>query len=197
MEDIVSTAAGGQQMSSVDGIYGSTPWPGRAANRLGHWGGQLLIAAIFGAIALRLHPLPFDSPLFLALPLTLFAAVIVSWLLMRQHDRRLCEPCMAAMPLNAAETAARYGRRFRVTHLGARKGIVLAYFAALVGSAFLPGKPGLVIWTVMQASMIYLVLSYSSHRRFQPWCPQCSDGGGGEDVALDAPDPVPTGHQHV
>jgi hypothetical protein len=183
-------------MSSVDGTFGSAPWPGRAANRLGHYGSQILIASIFAAIALRLHPLPYDSPLFLAAPVALIVVLLASWLLMRQHDRRLCEQCMSSMPLNAAQTAARYGRRFQVTHLGQRKRIVAGYLAALIGSAFLPGTVGLIIWTLMQTTMVYLVLSYSAHRRFQPWCPQCNNGGG-EDQDVDTPDPVPTGHQHV
>jgi len=56
-------------------------------------------------------------------------------------------------------------------------------------------RNGLVIWTAVQASMIYLVLSYSSHRMLQPWCPLCSDNGGGNWKDVETPDPVPQGYQ--
>jgi hypothetical protein len=36
------------------------------------------------------------------------------------------------------------------------------------------------------------VLSYSTHRKLQPWCPQCR-GGNGSDEDVDVPEPVPTG----
>jgi hypothetical protein len=40
--------------------------------------------------------------------------------------------------------------------------------------------------------MIYLIMSYVSHRRQQPWSPWCSDGGGGSDHDDDVtPPPVP------
>jgi hypothetical protein len=155
----------------------------------------MLIGAILCAIALRLHPLPAGSVISLMVPIGVMALVITSWLLMRQHDRRLCESCMGTMPLNAAEVAAKRRRRFAVTHLGSNKPLVAAYLIVLIGSAFIPGLVGLVIWTAAQASMIYLVLAYSSHRKLQPWCPWCNERGPGEDEVIDAPDPVPHGYQ--
>jgi hypothetical protein len=44
--------------------------------------------------------------------------------------------------------------------------------------------------------MIYLVLSYTTHRRLQPWCPACSGGDGGREDA-DAPEPIPTGSHNA
>jgi hypothetical protein len=43
-------------------------------------------------------------------------------------------------------------------------------------------------WAIIQLSMIYLIMSQSTHRKLQPWCPWCSAGGGGSEV--DEPDPV-------
>jgi hypothetical protein len=183
-------------MTSID-YFGATPWPSRMAAWWGHRAANVLIGAIFAAIALRLHPLAAGSMLSLLAPVSVMVLVITSWLLMRQHDRRLCESCMSTMPLNAAEVAARRRMRFQVTHLGSNKALVVSYLIVLVGSAFVPGMVGLLVWTAAQLSMIYLVLSYSSHRKLQPWCPWCNERGPGEDDEVDAPDPVPHGYQRV
>jgi hypothetical protein len=181
-------------MASIE-YSGATPWPGKMAAWWGHRSSRLLIGAIMGSILLRLRPLPAGTVISLMVPIALMALVITSWLLMRKHDRRLCESCMSTMPLNAAAVAARRIRRFRVTHLGSNKVLVVGYLIVLVGSAFVPGTFGLIVWTAAQLSMIYLVLAYSSHRTLQPWCPWCSDNGGGHDQEVDAPDPVPQGYQ--
>ena len=73
--------------------------------------------------------------LFTSLALLVF--VVVTWLFMRQHDRRLCERCAASMPLNAAEHAARYSRRFRLAHAGSNPWVMVPYLIVLVGSNFL------------------------------------------------------------
>jgi hypothetical protein len=187
---------GGKSMSSIE-YLGGEPWPSRIATRWGHQGARLLIAAIIGSITLRLRPPPAGTALSLMVPVAVMALVITSWLLMRQHDRRLCEACMRTMPLNASEQAARQVSRFRVTHLGSNKLLVVGYLVFLVGSAFVPGRLGLAVWTSAQLSMIYLVLSYSSHRRLQPWCPWCNERGPGEDHDVQAPDPMPNGYQRV
>jgi hypothetical protein len=183
-------------MTSIE-YFGADPWPSRMAAWWGHRASTLLIGAILAAVVLRLHPLPAGTLLSIMVPLGVMALVITSWLLMRQHDRRLCESCMGTMPLNAAEVAARRTRRFRVTHLGSNKVLVIAYLVVLIGSAFIPGRIGLGIWTAAQLSMVYLVLSYSTHRKLQPWCPWCHERGGGEDEDVDAPDPVPQGYQNA
>jgi hypothetical protein len=30
--------------------------------------------------------------------------------------------------------------------------------------------------------MVYLIAANATHRRLQPWCPWCSEGGGGSEV---------------
>lgn len=173
-------------MSSIEM---SAAWPGRAAGRMGHYGAKILIGAILAAIALRVDPLPSGTLLSVMVPVMVMAVVLISWLMMRQHDRRLCEHCMASMPLDATAQAARYRSRFDVAHLGSSRSVVIGYLALLIGSAFVPGLAGEIFWTVMQLSMVYLVLSYSTHRRLQPWCPYCR--GGGEDDKVDTPEPLP------
>jgi hypothetical protein len=168
----------------------SLPGIGRA----GHWASSVLIWSIIAAVALGVVPLPAGTPGAMWLPLALFAIVIGSWLLMRQHDRRLCEHCAQSMPLNAAEVAAAYRYRFATAHANRRT--IVSYLVVLIGANVLlvaGGQPGRYLWALIQLSMVYLVLAYSSHRRFQPWCPQCRNDGGGGDSWIDAPEPTPSG----
>jgi hypothetical protein len=155
--------------------------------RWGHYSPQLLSAAIAGAIALGVRPMEPSLALVLT-ALGLLAFVLVTWALMRQHDRRLCESCAAAIPLNAAEQSARYRRRFWLAHSGSNPWYLLPYLALLVGSNFFTGSVGRLVWAVVQASMIYLIMAHSTHRRLQPWCPWCSDDGGGDPVSVWEPD---------
>ncbi|HLY33700.1 MAG TPA: hypothetical protein VKQ07_04140 [Jatrophihabitantaceae bacterium] len=169
------------------------PWSSRVSERWGHHSPELLIASIGGAIVLG-----FDSPpgyTGIAASIGLMAFIIASWLVMRKHDRALCELCLRSMPLNPSDEAKRRQRRFWMAHTGSEKRFILPYMVVLIGSNFAPGLPGRIFWAVMQSSMIYLILSYSTHRRLQPWCPWCSDGGGGaehkdDDPVTPEPDPV-------
>src|SRR5690349_10419478 len=92
----------------------------------GHWSPQLLIASIVAIIVLGLRPAP-PTPTTLLMSAFLLAFVIVTWLLMRQHDRRLCEACAASIPLNPAAQAARYRVRLWLVHRGSDPRIAVAY----------------------------------------------------------------------
>lgn len=167
---------------------------GRGAARVldvwGHFAPEILCASIVGAIVLGVHA-P-GGILALTAPVALMTLVVVSWLCMRRHDRRLCEQCMSSMPLNAAEHAAKYQRRFWMAHTGSERRFLIPYLAVLIGSNFFPGTWGRIAWAVIQLSMIYLIMSHVAHRRFQPWCPWCSDGGGGsEQDDVTPPPPLP------
>ncbi len=163
------------------------PYSGAVARGWGHLAPQLLSGAIVGAIALGVRPV---APTLLTLlsSLTLLVFVVVTWLFMRQHDRRLCERCAASMPLNAAEHAARFGRRFRLAHAGSNPWVMIPYLVVLVGSNFLTSPAGRIGWALVQSTMIYLIMAHCTHRRLQPWCPQCSGGGDGEQDKVDEPD---------
>jgi hypothetical protein len=163
---------------------------GRVVDAWGHLAPEILCASIVAAIVVGLRP-P-SGPLAITLPISLMALVLVSWLLMRRHDRQLCEQCMAAMPLNAGEKAHRFRRRFWLAHTGAEPRFLVPYLVVLIGSNFFPGTWGRIVWALVQCSMIYLIMSHVTHRRFQPWCPWCSGGGGGSDRDKDvAPPPLP------
>lgn len=156
--------------------------------RIGHYASEMLIVAIFGAIMLGVYPPP--GLFALTVPIALFGFVILSWVLMRQHDRRLCEQCMAHMPLNPAEQAARYGLRFKLAHAGGEPRFFVPYLVVLIGSNFEINYLGRIPWAMIQLTMIYLILAQSTHRRLQPWCPVCQNGGGGDPVS-DLPPVLP------
>jgi hypothetical protein len=166
--------------------------------RWGHWAPQLLNVAIVISIGLGLRQSP-PSALILLVTISLLAFVLVTWLLMRQHDRKLCESCAASIPLNASEKAQRYGRRFRVAHLGTNMRVVVLYLGILLGSNWLLTVPyGRFAWAAIQSSMIYLITAHATHRRLQPWCPACSGGGGGEEPFVPEPErPRGNGRQLV
>ncbi|MEO6701106.1 MAG: hypothetical protein ABI140_13225 [Jatrophihabitantaceae bacterium] len=169
-------------------------YSGGIARRWGHYAPQLLSAAILAAIALGIRPVT-PTPLILLAVLSLLAFVLATWLLMREHDRRLCESCAASMPLNAAEYASRYQRRFWLAHSGSNPRVIVPYLIVLIGSNFLTSTPGRLCWAIIQSSMVYLILAYSSHRMLQPWCPWCAGGGGGGGSDDFTPDPdLPRGN---
>ena len=173
---------------------------GPSASSWGHQAPRVLIGAILTSIYLAFRPLP-ATPAALMVPFLLVLLVLVSWVSMRQHDRGLCERCMSAMPLNPSETAARCRRRFAVTHLGSDRRLVAAYLLLLVFSnvLLLPAAgvfhtAGQYVWAAVQSTLIYLVMCYTTHRRLQPWCPECQGGGPGDKEW--SADPTPSGSSY-
>jgi len=173
----------------------SESWRGRTADALGHHAPEILIASIVAVVLLGLKPLP-GMLQFTAYAAT-FGSVITTWLLMRQHDRRLCEQCMLSMPLNPAETAARLRRRFWMAHTGSEPRFLIPYSVVLLSSNFATSTIGRGAWAVIQLTIVYLVLAYQTHRRLQPWCPWCSEGGGGDHVEDVPPVLTPDDRQRI
>lgn len=170
---------------------------GRLGSSWGHQAPRLLGLSIFGVIALAFEPYAVTLPA-LAAAGVLLVFVLVTWVKMREHDRGLCERCVTSMPLNASEAASRFGRRFWVAHSASRPRYLIPYMSVLIGSNFLMTVPGRCVWALVQCSMIYLIMAYSTHRKLQPWCPWCSDGGGGSAVDEPVPDlPRPDTRQLV
>jgi len=136
--------------------------------------------AVAATIVVGLRPPP--GLLALTVPLAIIVVVVAAWVAMRRHDRRLCEACMADMPLNPAEQAGKYRRRFWTAHTVSDPRFLLPYLAVLLGSNFATSTPARIGWALVQSSMLWLIASHATHRKLQPWCPWCSDGGGGEHV---------------
>jgi hypothetical protein len=168
---------------------------GRLTGWWGHYAPQALMVSIFGVIVLKLRPVE-DPLLGLTIAVGLLSFILCTWLVMRRHDRRLCEHCMASMPLNPSAQAVRYKRRFWLSHTGSEMRFVIPYLAVLIGLGFATTPVGVVAWVLAQTTMIYAILAFATHRRLQPWCPWCRNGGGG-DEELVTPDPVPSDHRQL
>jgi hypothetical protein len=173
----------------------SESWRGRTADALGHHAPEILIVSIVAFVLLGLKPNP--GMFAVTGSIALFGSVITTWLLMRQHDRRLCEQCMLSMPLNPAETAARYRRRFWMAHTGSEPRFMAPYSVVLLASNFATSTIGRLCWAAIYLSTVYLVMSYQTHRKLQPWCPWCSEHGGGDHVEDVPPVLTPDDRQRV
>jgi hypothetical protein len=123
--------------------------------------------------------------------------MLVTWAEMRQHDRGLCERCVADFPLNPAQAAETYRRRLETVHRLAEPRAGLWYLGAIVVACLLPVLapaslylPARILWLAALASLVYLVQSGQTHRRLQPWCPQCGNQGGSDNVEVPEPTPL-------
>jgi hypothetical protein len=156
-----------------------------------------VIVAVIGSMALLTvlpvsYP-PGGRPL---VSLIFIALLLVTWAEMRKHDRGLCERCVADFPLNPAQAAETHRRRLETVHLLAERRAAAWYLVAILVACLLPilappplQTPALILWLAALASVVYLVQSGVTHRRLQPWCPQCGHQGGTDNV--DTPEPMP------
>jgi len=158
---------------------------------VGHYAPRLLLGIVATLVVLTLVPAAADLVPWPASLALLTGAVLLGVSLVA-HNRRLCERCIAALPLDASMVASRYRVRFRVAHLFESRLFVLGYLIVLTGSALLSASPlGRYLWAAVEASLGYLLLVYVTHRRLQPWCPYCRNGGE-EQRAPTTPSPVST-----
>jgi hypothetical protein len=181
-------------MASISAWAAWAPEPG--GGRLGHYAPEVLVGVIVASIGLTVRPPAYETVWGPLAPILLIGIVVMAWLQMRQHDRSLCERCIGSMPLNPSESAQRYRRRLAVVHLGSERRAIVAYLGFLLVAnltlAVAPlalTRPATALWALAQSTLIYVVLSHTTHRRLQPWCTQCDGGGDGDQT--DAPDPLP------
>lgn len=165
------------------------------ATRWGHSAPTILTAVIGASVLLALRPTAYDATLRPLISLALLGLMIATMVEMRRHDRALCEWCAADMPLNPAQRAQSLARRLAFVHLiserKAGRNYLLAVLVACLLPLFAPASLRIPVMTVAilaSASVIYLVLSQVTHRRLQPWCPQCGDQGGQD---AETPTPLP------
>jgi MFS family permease len=158
---------------------------------IGHYAHWYLAALVCGLMVLTVAPAAGAFVPWPAMVLLIAVAVLLG-LSMLAHNRRLCERCMAALPLDASAVAARYRLRFRVAHLFERRLFALGYLTTLLGSSLMAADPvGRYLWALAEASLVYLLLVYVTHQRLQPWCPYCRHGGE-EQTTPTTPSPVST-----
>jgi hypothetical protein len=156
---------------------------------MGHYAPLLLSVVVGSLIVLTLVPAASDAVPAPVLVLGFVVTIVLAGSIFA-HSRRLCERCIASMPLDAATVAERYRLRFRVAHLFERRPFALGYLAILLGSGVAYAFPvGRYAWAAAQASLVYLLQVYVTHQRLQPWCPECGHGGD-ERAAPVEPTPI-------
>jgi hypothetical protein len=166
------------------------------ASRWGH-AGPRIFAGILGTMALlAVLPVTYPPGGKQLVSLAMLALTIVTLLEMRKHDRALCERCVADFPLNPAQEAETHRRRLAAAHLMAERRAAAWYLAAVLVACLLPilappplRVPALLLWLASLASLVYVMQSGVTHRRLQPWCPQCGPQGGSDQV--ETPEPTP------
>ena len=173
-------------------------WATPAASRWGHAGPSIFVGIISSMALLAVLPVPYPPGGKPLVSLTFIVLMLVTFVEMRKHDRGLCERCAADFPLNPAQDAETHSRRLATVHLMADKRIARWYLVAILVACLLPifvpemlQLPARALWLASLASLVYVVQSGVTHRRLQPWCPQCGNQGGEEQV--DTPEPMPMG----
>jgi hypothetical protein len=175
---------------------GEDPMPGHERRQVmwfGHYSLYAIATVIIGLIVLGIFGRPHGW-------LTLANVVLtIAWLFILlvagpHHNRRLCERCAQATPLDPEAAARRWHLAFMVTHSKVVKFIPLMLVLAVI--VVTHGVKGQPLWEYLLNSAIlipvFLVyLTAWQHTRLQPWCPFCQWGQGGDHE--DAPDvPAPT-----
>lgn len=158
---------------------------------VGHFAPRLLTALVGALVVVTLVPAAAALLGWQVMAVAMVVVVLLAFSLFA-HNRRLCERCIASVPLDASAAAGRYAFRFRVTHLFERRLFAVCYLAAVAGCSLLYADPvGRYCWAAAEASLAYLLSVYVTHQRLRPWCPYCR-AGGEEQRAPTTPTPVST-----
>lgn len=135
--------------------------------------------------------------------LTFYGALFCS---ITAHGGKLCELCITAIPLDAAERAARKRRWLRLFHHSSRAlwlgrlpfpivlvGVAAACLAVAYGLGYLLDADALgqsaLSAVFFFTPMAALLNAQDQHSRYRPWCPYCRPPGGGDPVTEPTPDP--------
>lgn len=171
-----------------DGPGDRRPRVRRVTNWIGHRWAPLVV--LFMATAAPFDLAPKHDWIVSAASKThglLFMAVVLLGVF---HDVRLCEPCIAAMPLDGAAEAERRRWMLRVTHAGKGLASNIAYVGVLLLPLLAPHGP---YRFAADIAILVPIAAYwvvqRTHRRLYPWCPWCTWGGGGDGIHEPSPDP--------
>jgi hypothetical protein len=157
--------------------------PGQNLRHRGFW---LIIAAVIVNVALHLTP---DTAVWAALQglgtITLLTLLYID----HQHTLSLCEQCVTQFPTDAPEHAAARKWRFSVFH---RCGWVplAAMVGQWTGQSFVDGLWDTAFYALTWSAILLLTLLGRFHNAYQPWCPICHPGRGGDEHE-EVPDPTP------
>lgn len=122
------------------------------------------------------------------LNLVLAVLLFVGIFLKLQHGARLCEQCVVEFSVDAPEHAARHRRRFQLFHWA--PGMLCLAVVPVLVAPFLPQPWSGAIYLPNPLTLILTTLLARFHSSYEPWCPYCHNGRGGDDEREAAPDPT-------
>ncbi|WP_150237947.1 hypothetical protein [Nocardiopsis quinghaiensis] len=113
----------------------------------------------------------------------MYAAMALHW---ATHRGRLCELCVADMPLSGSEVAERWRRPLRTFHwVVERLGrTALAAAAVMIALGLLVPAAGVSLFFVLVSTGLLWAMR---HSRVAVWCPWCRHGGGEDEESPVAP----------
>lgn len=127
--------------------------------------------------------------------------LVMAWFAMNDHERKLCDRCIAQWPLDPQAEVVKHDRALRGVHFlynhrprwGGRYGLSIL-FAVLFLAIYAPVSvfgPEWARWLVDAALNLvfipWLLWVTYQHKRLDGWCPYCRHRGPGQMTA----DPVP------
>lgn len=104
------------------------------------------------------------------------------------HRKKLCEHCMASMPLDLPAEAAAKRKWLRMYHFHGHTLSLIDLASVVIGTAASVRLLGAV---GIGAVEIVKHFTGTNHRRFHPWCPWCHDDDGPDHPEPETPSPTP------
>lgn len=158
------------------------------ATKVGHYAVHVIIAIVLLVIANSFFPIE-SVILQLALSLLAIIGILILWLALHTHNHKLCEACIRRLPLNASARANTYRHQLKTVHMTDSTMFIGIFFVAIVASSVIATTLiGRWVFLAVQLGLIYLLLSISTHRAYQPWCPYCNNGGEKKKLKDTVPD---------
>ncbi|WP_435111362.1 hypothetical protein [Nocardiopsis synnemataformans] len=111
--------------------------------------------------------------------LAMFSLHVSSLLERFGHQGKLCELCIAGIPLQGSELAERWQHPLHVLHwVGERpnRAVLAGGALALTVGVLVDPRLGLSLMLVMLGTGLVWI---QRHQRITPWCPWCRRGNGG------------------
>lgn len=163
----------------------------RTAAWIGHrtwwiWAAYLVLGFVLDIIVKQ--PENTDHPWWGALVPAVMAGVLIAcW---AHHDESLCPDCLMGMPLNPEQATERRGWVLRGFHrFGTWHRYMMIGGLAVLGAA-LSWFDVLDPWMeVLYLPFVGLTIAGVVHRKYEPWCPQCRDDGGDDDIEFQSVGP--------
>jgi hypothetical protein len=154
-----------------------------------------------GAVGLVFQFLNYAVPGLAGWVFTFVAATLITGFLVGAsasiaHHGLTCGYCLDRITTDGDGEAKRRARTLRVVHRGGQRieGAAVLVSVLAVPAAYITGNGWVGLLSVpLIPWFVWNVWTFQVHRRLQPWCPDCRNGGRGPREHSPTPRPVPEG----